>query len=183
MSERRSTVVVSRDVSAVEIPFGNRITIPKGSTVQIAQALGGSFTVMTDRGALARIDARDADAIGQDPSAAESAAPSAGRSGSIEDRVWEILRSTYDPEIPVNIVELGLVYECKIERREEGYRVLVRFTLTAPGCGMGDVLKAEIEERLRALEEVREAVVEVVFDPPWDPSRMSEAARLQLGMI
>lgn len=172
---------VTRDIQAVEIPYGGRIRIPKGTFVTITQALGGSFTVMTDRGFLARLDARDADAIGETPPAPASSSGSADL--PLEEQVWEVLHSTYDPEIPVDIVELGLVYECRIERCGEGHKVVVKFTLTAPGCGMGDVLKQDIEQRLRALRGVEEVECEVVFEPPWDPSRMSEAARLQLGML
>jgi probable FeS assembly SUF system protein SufT len=131
---------------------------------------------------MVRIEGKDADAIGEQPVATPSHEETAGK--SVEDLVWDQLRTCYDPEIPVNIVELGLVYECSVTPRPDGGNsVSVRFTLTAPGCGMGDYLKMDIERKLASLPGVGEVDVQLAFDPPWDMSRMSEAARLQLGLM
>jgi probable FeS assembly SUF system protein SufT len=177
----KKEATVSRDVPAREIPSGTPITLRAGDPVIITQSLGGSYTVVTPVGFLARIDGKDADAIGEpvatvDPSTQEGRTP--------EEQAWDQLRTCYDPEIPVNIVELGLVHSCEVsERPEGGQRVAVRFTLTAPGCGMGDILKQEIERKMLTLPDVREADVQVQLDPPWDQTKMSDAARLQLGLM
>lgn len=190
---------VLRDCDATLIPVGTRITIPQGSDVTITQALGGSYTVNV-YGNLARIDARDADALGFEPpseTAPEEGAKSvesdqketgqkqAGQAAEVnEEQVWAALSTCYDPEIPVNIVELGLIYHVDIQPVEGGgSRVHVVMTLTAPGCGMGPILVEDVRAKLLALDGVREADVELVFDPPWDRSMMSEAARLQLGLF
>jgi len=146
------------------------------------QKLGGTVTVTTEYGGLYRIDPENLDAIGMEVPAAPVAA-AAGDAGSLDDRVWEVLRSCYDPEIPVNIVELGLVYSCLLDPpTEDGRRIAnIQMTLTAPGCGMGDILAQDIQKRLEKLPEISRAKVEVVFDPPWNQGMMSEAARLQLG--
>jgi len=182
---------VLRDCDATLIPVGTRITIPQGSDVTITQSLGGSYTVNV-YGNLARIDAKDADALGFEP-AAQAPEPEqkpeeqqeAGAAGEVnEDQVWAALSTCYDPEIPVNIVELGLIYHVDIQPLEGGgSRVHVVMTLTAPGCGMGPILVEDVRGKLLALDGVREAEVELVFDPPWDRSMMSEAARLQLGLF
>ena len=174
-------VTTSREIEAKEIPSGIRITIPTGTAVTITQSLGGSFTVLTPHGYMARIEGKDADAIGEEPIARE-AGPAADK--SVEDLCWDELRTCYDPEIPVNIVDLGLVYKCEVtDRAEGGKRVDVRFTLTAPGCGMGDVLREDIKGKLLGVPGVSEAEVSVLFDPPWNMSMMSDAAKLQLGML
>ena len=179
--QMRKEATVSRDVPAREIPSGTPITLRSGDPVIITQSLGGSYTVMTPVGFLARIDGKDADAIGEPVVVADASAAS-GK--SIEDLVWDQLRTCYDPEIPVNIVDLGLVYGCTLSPLPEGgQRVDVKFTLTAPGCGMGDVLREDIKSKLVTVPDVREAEVQVVFDPPWSLQMMSEAARLQLGMM
>jgi probable FeS assembly SUF system protein SufT len=179
--QMRKEATVARDVSAREIPSGTPITLRAGDPVVITQSLGGSYTVMTPVGFLARIDGKDADAIGE-PVTAVDAAASEGR--TTEELAWDQLRTCYDPEIPINIVELGLVYECKVERAPSGNRVAkVKMTLTAPGCGMGEVLVADVRENLKLIPTVRNADVELVFDPPWNPAMMSEAARLQTGMM
>jgi probable FeS assembly SUF system protein SufT len=178
----REARTLSRDLEAVAIPYGDRIPLPTGTTVYITQSLGGSFTAVTDMGYMVRIEGKDADAIGeqapQQPSEEEL------KSKSLEERAWDQLKTCYDPEIPVNMVDLGLVYGCEVAPLDGGgSRVRVQFTLTAPGCGMGDYLKRDVEQKLAALPGVSEVDVEVVLDPPWDQSRMSDAARLQLGLM
>ena len=175
---------VTRDVEVAAIPYGDRLTLDTGSTVYITQALGGSFTVMTDRGYMVRVEGKDADAIGETPVAPPSAEELAGR--SVKDLAWDQLKTCFDPEIPVNIVDLGLVYECTVDRpRRAGgqHKATVKFTLTAPGCGMGDYLKMDVQSKLLTVPGIKDADVEVVLDPPWSQNMMSEAARLQLGMM
>jgi probable FeS assembly SUF system protein SufT len=171
----------TREIEAKEIPSGMRITIPEGTPLTLTQSLGGSFTVVTPYGYMARVEGKDADAIGEEPVALEAEAE-AGK--GIADLCWDQLRTCYDPEIPVNIVDLGLVYKCEVTALPEGgNKVEVRFTLTAPGCGMGDVLREDIKGKLVAVPGVRDADVQVLFDPPWNMSMMSDAAKLQLGMM
>ncbi len=159
-----------------------RFTIPEGTPLQITQSLGGTYTVMMPMGYLARIDAKDADAIGE---AVEAKAPDAASANkTVEELCWDELRTCYDPEIPVNIVDLGLVYSCQLTPHPEGgEQVDVRFTLTAPGCGMGDVLRDDIRQKLLKVPGIKDADVQVLFDPPWSMSMMSDAAKLQLGMM
>jgi probable FeS assembly SUF system protein SufT len=179
-------VTVTRDVEAVVVPAGDVILIPEGVSVTITQALGGSFTVLTPHGYLARVAGTDADALGKElPAGSDDTAgmrkgppPDAS---AIEKEVWEQLRLVYDPEIPVNIVDLGLVYGCEVTPGEGGADVAIRMTMTAPGCGMGDVLAREAEDRVGSVAGVVSVRAEIVWDPPWDQSRMSEAARLELG--
>jgi probable FeS assembly SUF system protein SufT len=174
-------IELTRDCEAVLVPSGEKYPLRKGTPVVVTQALGGTFTVITDEGYLARIAASDADAVGQKPPPAAAASQSGA---PLEKRVWDALRTVYDPEIPVDVVELGLIYGMEIEPAGEGRsRVHVRMTLTAPGCGIGDVLKYEVEDKLRALDGVVEAEVEWAWDPPWDITRMSEAAKLQTGLL
>jgi probable FeS assembly SUF system protein SufT len=174
-------VTTTREIEAREIPSGTKILIPEGTPLAITQSLGGSYTVMTPYGSMVRIDGKDADAIGQEAAAAEEEA-AAGK--TTEELAWDQLRTCYDPEIPVNIVDLGLVYQCGATPLPEGgSKIEVRFTLTAPGCGMGDVLREDIKGKLLSLPDVKEADVQVLFDPPWNMSMMSEAAKLQLGLM
>jgi probable FeS assembly SUF system protein SufT len=148
--------------------------------VTITQTLGGHFTVATDDGALLRIADNDADALG----VAAPAAPAPIEGPFDEERVWEQLRTVFDPEIPVNLVDLGLIYRCQaVPLPEGGQRVEIAMSMTAPGCGMGDVLKEDVRRKVQSVPGVREVNVEVVWDPPWDASRMSDAARLQLGWM
>jgi len=178
----REETVLARDVEATAIPYGDKIPLTAGSPVIITQALGGSYTVVTMQGYMVRIDGKDADAIGKEVVAAPTADELAGR--PLIDLVWDQLKTCYDPEIPVNIVELGLVHSAEAAPLPEGgQKVAVRFTLTAPGCGMGDVLRQDIERKVLSLPDVREADVQVQLDPPWDQTRMSDAARLQLGLM
>ena len=174
-------VTTTREIEAREIPSGTKLMIPEGTPLAITQSLGGSYTVMTPYGSMARVDGRDADAIGE-VAAAEQEAAAGGK--TTEELAWDQLRTCYDPEIPVNIVDLGLVYQCGATPLPDGgSKVEVRFTLTAPGCGMGDVLREDIKGKLLTLPDVKEADVQVLFDPPWNMSMMSEAAKLQLGLM
>ena len=176
--QMRKEATVAREVSAREIPSGTPITLRAGDPVVITQSLGGSYTVMTPVGFLARIDGKDADAIGE-PVVVEDA-----EGKTTEELAWDQLRTCYDPEIPVNIVDLGLVYSCALTPRAEGgNKIDVKFTLTAPGCGMGDVLREDIKSKLLTIPDIKDADVQVVFDPPWSLQMMSEAAKLQLGMM
>jgi probable FeS assembly SUF system protein SufT len=182
----RERVTLLREVEGTLIPSGSPIPLAEGSDVVITQSLGGTYTVTTDQGVLVRIDGEDADALGKGPTAPPSSGSAAGDGSprSVEEAVWEQLRTCYDPEIPVDIVELGLVYHCAAQPLPGGGdRVEVKFTLTAPGCGMGDVLKADVVRKIQRLPNVAEVDVEVVFQPQWNPNMMSEAARLQLGMM
>jgi probable FeS assembly SUF system protein SufT len=174
-------VTTTREIEAREIPSGTKLMIPEGTPLAITQSLGGSYTVMTPYGSMVRIDGKDADAIGQEAAAGQEEA-AAGK--TTEELAWDQLRTCYDPEIPVNIVDLGLVYQCGATPLPDGgSKVEVRFTLTAPGCGMGDVLREDIKGKLLSLPDVKEADVQVLFDPPWNMSMMSEAAKLQLGLM
>jgi probable FeS assembly SUF system protein SufT len=179
--QMQKEATVARDVEAREIPSGTPITLRAGDPVIITQSLGGSYTVVTPVGFLARIDGKDADAIGEQVVAVDAAAQ---EGKSTEDLAWDQLRTCFDPEIPVNIVDLGLVYGCTLAPLPEGgNRIDVKFTLTAPGCGMGDVLREDIKGKLLSIPDINDADVQVVFDPPWSLQMMSEAAKLQLGMM
>ncbi len=169
-----------REVDAIQIPAGNAIKLPAGMTVYITQSLGGSYTVATEFG-LVRITEENADALGLDRVFAEKATAD----GPVDEKtVWDQLKTCYDPEIPVNIVDLGLIYDCSITPRDgAGALVNVKMTLTAPGCGMGPVLAGEAKNKIEALPGVDEAEVELVWDPPWNQAMISEAGRMQLGMV
>ena len=183
----RDSIILLRDVEATFIPQGGVAVVPEGTWLIMQQALGGSFTLMTERGQLVRIDGQDADALGPQYVAeaeATATARAATLAGPFDDqKIWTALQDVFDPEIPASIVELGLVYSVVSEPCEGGHRVLVHMTLTAPGCGVGPVLVDDVKRKCLSVPGVREAEVELVFDPPWEPSRMSEAARLQLGML
>lgn len=174
-------IVLKRECEAIEIPSGLRRALPASTRVRISQFLGTSYTVTSDMGCMFRIDAKDAEALGlAAPAVAQGNTPS--EQAFSEQLVWDQLKTVYDPEIPVNIVDLGLIYSCKITPHEEGGRKIdVNMSMTAPGCGMGNVLKADVEGKLARLPEVKAVSVQVVFDPPWNPGLMSEAAKLQLG--
>jgi probable FeS assembly SUF system protein SufT len=170
-------IILTRDVEAIEIPTGFPLSLGEGSEVRLNQSLGGSFTVTTWFGGMARISGRDADALGKEGATASAAA----KDQPLQEQVWNELKQVFDPEIPVNIVDLGLIYACNFTPEKDGRtQVKVVMTLTAPGCGMGDIIRADVQRRLSDLPQV-DASVEVVLDPPWDQSLMSEAARLQLG--
>lgn len=172
-----------RDCEAILIPEGSPITLTKGTTVYVTQALGGSVTVNVN-GNLARIPPRNLDAIGLEGEAMAADPVADGGDGTVDEAVlWEHLRTCYDPEIPINIVELGLVYRCEVHPCEGGgNRVEVDMTLTAPGCGMGPFLVDDVEQKLAQVPNVSEVAVELVFEPMWNPEMMSEAARLQTGL-
>lgn len=182
MNEQVSLI---RNCEGIQIPSGNIMTLPAGTPVRITQSLGGTYTVITEEGYMVRIAGKDADALGQKIKAAsESAGQEILDVREVEKRVWAQLRTVFDPEIPVNVVDLGLVYLCQVTPLSEGgHKVEVKMTLTAPGCGMGNVLKADSENKIRGIPGVKQVGVEMVIDPPWNPSRMSEAAKLQLGML
>ena len=176
-------VVVSRDCEAIQIPHGNLVTIPEGTLAIVTQSLGGTYTLqIPSMGGLFRVGDKDADAIGKEPSAAASAA--GGASGELDEAaVWAELRNVYDPEIPVNIVDLGLVYDLTIEPLATGgSNVQVAMTLTAQGCGMGPSIAMDAQRRIEALPGVGEAHVRVVWDPPWNPNMISPEGREKLGM-
>ena len=176
-------IALARDCEAIVIPHGYRTSLPKQSKVRILQRLGGSVTVTAEFGGLFRVDPENLDALGLEPTSIESAAEPISK--PLEERVWDVLRTCYDPEIPVDIVELGLVYDCTVGEADDNAKrpVTIKMTLTAPGCGMGDVLARDVETKLARLPDVAKASVEVVFDPPWNQSMMSEAARLHLGFF
>ena len=174
-------IVLSREVDATQIPSGIPHRLAAGTKARLMQALGGSYTVMTEIGYMVRIDAKDADALGITPTTSHEPATEVPNEFS-ESLVWDQLRTVYDPEIPVNVVDLGLIYDCQISPVAEGNKIDIKMTMTAPGCGMSDVLKADIQRKLSSLPTVKELSVEVVFDPPWNPARMTEEARLQLGL-
>ncbi len=174
-------ITLSRACEVIEVPSGMRATLPGGAVVRIMQSLGSGYTVTTDRGYMYRVDAKDTDALGISNPTAQIPAVQEGTTFN-EQMVWEQLKTVYDPEIPVNIVDLGLVYSCVIAPLEQGgNRIHIKMSMTAPGCGMGNVLKADVESRLSRLAGVKEVHVEVVFDPQWHPGLMSDAAKLQLG--
>jgi probable FeS assembly SUF system protein SufT len=183
----RGLVVIDRECEATLIPSGDRVVIPAGTDLRVMQTLGGNVTVQSEStGQLLRIDAKDAAVLGEEyarPAAAPAPEPAAD--GTFDEaRVWEQLRTVYDPEIPVNIVELGLVYQCTATPLPEGgHRVDIQMTVTAPGCGMGPVLVEDVRRKVASVPGVKEAHVELVWEPAWDQSRMSEVARLELGWM
>ena len=178
--------ILTRDVEASVVPVGTKVTLQKGEQAHITQSLGGTYTVIVN-GNMFRIESRDADALGLEVSAAPASA--AAVTGPItqeqlEKKVWESLKTCYDPEIPVNIVDLGLIYDCHLTPiGENNYKADVKMTLTAPGCGMGPVLAQDVQNKLISLEPIDEANVELVWDPPWNQGMMTEAAKLQLGLL
>lgn len=179
-------VALRRDCEAVAIPSGQKVMLHAGDEVLITQSLGGSFTVTTEHGYMVRLAGKDADALGLEPVAqpATDAAAAATNPEQVEKAVWDQLRTCYDPEIPVNIVDLGLVYHCQATPLPDGgHKVEVRFTLTAPGCGMAGSLQMDMEAKILSIPGVKECDVTVVFDPPWDRDMMSDAAKLDLGML
>ncbi|MCX7872480.1 MAG: putative Fe-S cluster assembly protein SufT [Verrucomicrobiae bacterium] len=181
-------VTIQRDVDAVVVPYGDRVVLPKGEEAKILQNLGGNYTVMV-KGSLFMIDSKNADALGIEKPVEPPVNPSEKKETNltpeqVETKVWDALKNCYDPEIPVNIVDLGLIYDCKIERLPEcAYQVNIKMTLTAPGCAMGPMIAQDVQNKIIAIEGVEEANVELVWDPPWSQDMMSEAARLQLGLL
>ncbi|HKJ17849.1 MAG TPA: putative Fe-S cluster assembly protein SufT [Xanthomonadales bacterium] len=171
-----------RDCEVVMIPVGDVVTIPVGTVGYITQSLGGSFTVFVD-GNLFRVAGVDADAIGKEPVQPPSLPDDADES-DVEKLLWNQLKTCYDPEIPVNIVDLGLIYECEmVESDSKKREVFVKMTLTAPGCGMGDILVDDVRSKLELVPTIDRVVVDLTFDPPWTHSMMSDVARLETGML
>jgi len=179
----RETITLTRDVNVVTIPDGNHGTLKKGEEVTLHQSLGNNYTVVTQYGHMVRIDGSDADALGKEKhqlqTLVEEDDPEA-----VEKNCWEVMKTVYDPEIPVNIVDLGLVYQCHVEPLGEGKNAVhVKMTLTAPGCGMGPIIQGDVEKAIRKLPGVESVDVEIVLDPPWSRDMMSEVAQVQLGLF
>jgi probable FeS assembly SUF system protein SufT len=175
----------SRDIEAIQIPAGTHVTIPAGTPGVITQSLGGSYTIATNYG-LSRVAEKDADALGLEKSEPKAKTSANGaKDGEVsEEDVWNQLRQCYDPEIPVNIVDLGLVYDCRLVTRPEGgTKVEVKMTLTAPGCGMGPAIAHDAQSKILSIDGIDEADVQLVWDPPWNQNMISEAGRMKLGMI
>jgi len=184
MDTNNNPVSLTRDVEAFGVPVGTKVTLQRGELAHITQSLGGSYTVVVN-GNMFRIEGKDADALGvQVAGQKSSAAAGPVTLEAVEKEIWNQLRTCYDPEIPVNIVDLGLVYDCHIEPiSESSYRVGVKMTLTAPGCGMGPVLQQDVQNKLLGIEAVDDVSVELVWDPPWNQGMLSEPAKLQLGLM
>lgn len=175
-------IELTRDCEAIQIPQGTTVTLPAGTRVSVTQSLGGSYTLANESGYLFRITEANGDAIGREVPVKPT---STGKTAEVsEEAVWEQLKTVYDPEIPVNIVDLGLIYDCSLEKGEDGKtKVSVKMTLTAPGCGMGPTIAAEARMRIESIPGVSEAIVDLVWDPPWDQSMISEAGKMKLGLI
>ncbi len=176
-------ITLSRDVEAAVIPVGTRVTLQKGEEAHVTQSLGGSYTVIVN-GNMFRIEGSDADALGLQVAAKPASTGAPVSKDELEKEIWNQLRSCYDPEIPVNIVDLGLIYDCNLtDLKPNRYKVDVKMTLTAPGCGMGPVLAQDVQNKVLNLEGVEDVAVELVWDPPWNQGMMTEAAKLQLGLM
>ena len=176
-------MTLSRDVEAAIIPVGERVTLQKGEQAHITQTLGGSYTVIVN-GNMFRIEGKDADALGLQVAPQPVATGGPVTQDQLEKEIWNQLRSCYDPEIPVNIVALGLIYDCHLTRlTENSFKVDVKMTLTAPGCGMGPMLAQDVQNKVLCLEGVDDVAVELVWDPPWNQGMMTEEAKLQLGLL
>jgi len=175
---------LNRDCEAIQIPSGQKTTIPAGTQGVITQSLGGSYTIATYQG-LSRVAEKDLDALGLEKPQPQQTQKSAPTNGEVsEEDVWNQLRQCYDPEIPVNIVDLGLVYDCRLSKKEDGgTRVEVKMTLTAPGCGMGPAIAHDAQSKILSIDGIDEADVQLVWDPPWNQNMISEAGRMKLGMI
>jgi len=187
MNHAGDTITTTRDVDAILIPLGTPVTIPAGALVMITQELGGTYTVSVS-GNLARIEGKDADALGLGTEATASKSTEAKPhmdGGSVDEQdIWEALKTCYDPEIPVNIVDLGLVYDVHVvENDEGGNHIDIVMTLTAPGCGMGPFIVDDVRAKVLSVDNVSDVEVDLTFDPTWDRSMMSDEARLQLGMF
>jgi probable FeS assembly SUF system protein SufT len=174
-------VTLTRDLDAVIVPAGINVKLRAGQSGFITQSLGGSFTVYVE-GNLFRVAGKDADALGKESVEVPQLPPDAGDE-DVRELVWEQMKTCYDPEIPINIVDLGLVYSCEVRSEPDGRVVAIAMTLTAPGCGMGEVLVQDVREKVEMIPTVKRADVELVFDPPWNQSMMTDAAKLQTGMM
>jgi probable FeS assembly SUF system protein SufT len=176
-------ITLARDVEAAVIPVGSQVTLQKGETAYVTQSLGGSYTVIVN-GNMFRIEGKDADALGLEAAAKPASTGEPVSQEQLEKQVWNELRTCYDPEIPVNIVDLGLIYDCQLTSlAQNSFKADVKMTLTAPGCGMGPMLAQDVQNKLLGLEGIDDVAVELVWDPPWHQSMMSEAAKLQLGLL
>jgi len=183
MQQQTSQLIhLSRDVQGLMVPYGTEVTLVEGSFVTLVQSMGGAYTVIVN-GNMVRIDGDDADALGKENESLTYETPADGKVDT--DDLWRTLDTIYDPEIPVSIVQLGLIYGCEVREQTDdgGYRVNVDMTLTAPGCGMGPVLVEEARLRLLKVPHVSEVTVELIFDPPWSHDMMSDAAKLELGVF
>jgi len=174
-------VVLRRDVKAIVVPAGSEVDLKKDSLVYLTQSMGGSFTIYFE-GNLFRIPGEDADALGKEPVEPPELPPDA-TDEQFETLVWDQMRTCYDPEIPINIVDLGLIYDCTTTNEDGQRSVAVKMTLTAPGCGMGEILLEDIREKVAIIPTVVAVDVEMVFDPPWNQDMMSEAAKLEVGLL
>jgi len=173
-------IKLKRAVSAIQIPFGTEVLLPQDTEIVINHSLGGSYTV-TANDNMYRIDSQDADALGKTSLTFTLAE---NENSSLENKIWAVLRTCYDPEIPVNVVDLGLIYGVDLaDGQENKYNVNVRMTLTAPGCGMGPIIAEDVKRKVLNLPEVGAVEITMVFDPPWDRSMMSEQAKLELGLL
>ncbi len=175
-------LTLKREVEVIVVPDGIPVTLEKGALVYITQAMGGSFTIYFE-GNLYRVGGKDADALGKEPLQPPEL-PDDASDDEFQALVWDQMRTIYDPEIPINIAELGLIYDCRISKLDNGQRyVYVEMTVTAPGCGMGEFLVADVREKVGIIPTVSKVDVELVYDPPWNMEMMSEAARLEAGMM
>ena len=180
--EHSKLISLSRDCDVISVPYGEKETLKEGTEVQIMQALGGSYTVYTAEG-MFRINGINADAIGK---AVEKppTLPDNITDDQFEEKIWDQMKTVFDPEIPINVVDLGLIYDCRLNKSDNDYFIIeIDMTLTAPGCGMADVLVADIKERIEMMPRVASVKVELVLDPPWSMEMMSEVARLEAGLI
>ena len=180
--EMNKLISLSRDCEVISVPYGEKETLKQGTEVQIMQALGGSYTIYTTEG-MFRINGTNADAIGKEVEKPPTL-PDNITDDEFEEKIWDQMKTVFDPEIPINVVDLGLIYDCRLDKSEnDSFVIEVDMTLTAPGCGMADVLVADIQERIEMLPRVESVKVELVLDPPWSMEMMSEAARLEAGLI
>jgi probable FeS assembly SUF system protein SufT len=176
-------VTLTRDVEASIVPAGTKVTLLKGEQAHVTQSLGGSYTVIVN-GNMFRLGGQDADALGYEVTARPAASAGPLSQEDVEKLIWDQLKTCYDPEIPVNIVDLGLIYDCHIEPLGNNeYKVAVKMTLTAPGCGMGPVLQQDVQNKLLCIDPIQDVIVELVWDPPWNQGMLTEAAKLQLGLM
>lgn len=174
-------ITLKRDVEVILVPFGSLVTLPQGTEVTITQSLGGTYTITTP-GAMYRLESKDADALGK--STTSLSTPVKNETMELTDKIWALLRTCYDPEIPVNIVDLGLIYNVEAKSDTEGQAdVIIEMTLTAPGCGMGPIIAADAKQKVSSLTEIKSVEIKLVFDPPWDRTMMSEQAKLELGLL
>jgi len=180
MNTEPEKIILSRNVTATVVPFGDEVELSQGTEVTVTQSLGGTFTVIAE-GKMFRIGNQNADALGKSIQKLEE---NFDKDATMEDKIWAALKTCYDPEIPINVVDLGLIYAIETQNvTDKTYAVLIKMTLTAPGCGMGPIIAAEAKQKILAIEGIVDVDIEMVFDPPWDRSRMSQEAKLTLGIF